>query len=107
MDEVQQEQPGSRFGMGLGLTGAGMHFESDGEDNLLPTMSYEDFADGFATDAESKADPEEKERPRGYKSKCGLIQTGDVTLICHLALPCKFFNPLLGRDCPAGDACNL
>lgn len=54
--------------MGLGLTDTGMHFESDGEDNLLPTMSYEDFEEGFATDAESKADPEEKERPRGYKS---------------------------------------
>ncbi|KAG8701082.1 hypothetical protein FRC08_004291 [Ceratobasidium sp. 394] len=79
----------SQFGMGPGLTGAGMHLESDGED-LLPTMSYEDFADGFATDAESRADPEEKERPRGCKT-----------------LPCKFFNPLLGRDCPAGDACNF
>ncbi|KAG9126626.1 hypothetical protein FRC07_002709 [Ceratobasidium sp. 392] len=78
-----------KFGMGLGLTGAGMHIESDGED-LLPTMSYEDFVDGFATDAESPADPDEKERPRGYRT-----------------LPCKFFNPLLGRDCPAGDACNF
>ncbi|KAG8735494.1 hypothetical protein FRC10_010456 [Ceratobasidium sp. 414] len=79
----------SKFGMGLGLMGAGMHFESDGED-LLPTVSYEDFADGFATDADSRADPDEKEKPRGYKT-----------------LPCKFFNPLLGRDCPAGDACNF
>ncbi|KAG8723234.1 hypothetical protein FRC09_004169 [Ceratobasidium sp. 395] len=86
-EQAEHDEP--QFGMGLGLTGAGMHFESDGED-LLPTMSYEDFADGFATDAESRADPEEKERPRGYKT-----------------LPCKFFNPLLGRDCPAGDACNF
>ncbi|QRV95260.1 hypothetical protein RhiJN_23278 [Ceratobasidium sp. AG-Ba] len=86
-EEPVHEEP--KFGMGLGLTGAGLHFESDGED-LLPTMSYEDFADGFATDAESRADPEEKERPRGYKT-----------------LPCKFFNPLLGRECPAGDACNF
>ncbi|KAF8594613.1 hypothetical protein BDV93DRAFT_160508 [Ceratobasidium sp. AG-I] len=68
-DEAPQEQLGSRFAMGLGLTDTGMHFESDGEDNLLPTMSYEDFEDGFATDAESKADPEDKERPRGYKSE--------------------------------------
>jgi hypothetical protein len=63
-----------RFGMGLGLMGAGMHFESDGED-LLPTMSYEDFEDGFATDADSRADTEEKEKPRGYKSefrRCGV-----------------------------------
>jgi hypothetical protein len=59
--------------MGLGLMDTGMHFESDGEDNLLPTMSYEDFEDGFATDDESNVNPEEKERPRGYKNKCKIV----------------------------------
>ncbi|CUA68675.1 hypothetical protein RSOLAG22IIIB_08045 [Rhizoctonia solani] len=95
---------GSGSGLGLGLTGMpGHEFESDGEE-VLPTMSYEDFADGFTTDHEHDHEHEEHEReseigegedekgekPRGYKT-----------------LPCKFFNPLLGRDCPAGDECNF
>ncbi|KAJ1303709.1 hypothetical protein OPQ81_008134 [Rhizoctonia solani] len=96
------ERKTSGLGLGLGLTGLAKDFESDGEGDVLPTMSYEDFADGFTTDHEhdhehehdAETEPEgekrEDEKPRGYKT-----------------LPCKYFNPLLGRDCPAGDECNF
>ncbi|KAH7320571.1 hypothetical protein B0J17DRAFT_294110 [Rhizoctonia solani] len=101
----ERKSSGLGLGLGLGLTGMPDGFESDGEE-VLPTMSYEDFADGFTTDHEHEHDHEHErdqhqhdgtepddqsgEKPRGYKT-----------------LPCKFFNPLLGRDCPAGDECNL
>ncbi|CAE6509100.1 unnamed protein product [Rhizoctonia solani] len=97
------ERKSSGLALGLGLTGMpGNEFDSDGEE-VLPTMSYEDFADGFTTDHEhdhehddreqgesEQGDDEQGEKPRGYKT-----------------LPCKFFNPLLGRDCPSGDECNF
>ncbi|CAE7071210.1 unnamed protein product, partial [Rhizoctonia solani] len=99
----ERKTSGLGLGLGLGLTGMpGNEFESDGEEEVLPTMSYEDFADGFTTDHEhdhehdheehesEQGDDEKGEKPRGYKT-----------------LPCKFFNPLLGRDCPAGDECNF
>ncbi|CAE6531804.1 unnamed protein product [Rhizoctonia solani] len=97
------ERKTSGLGLGLGLTGLAKDLESDGEGDVLPTMSYEDFADGF-TDHEhdhehdqehdqeqhEEGEDDKDEKPRGYKT-----------------LPCKYFNPLLGRDCPAGDECNF
>ncbi|KAB5591541.1 hypothetical protein CTheo_5007 [Ceratobasidium theobromae] len=75
---------GLGFELGLGLdiqdeTAPDMaHFESDGEGDVLPVVSYEDF-DGFGTDHDDHDHPNRnespgstdlsKDRPRGYKTR--------------------------------------